>query len=235
MSAVSSIGALDNLSIASKTEDEPKSNELGRDAFLKLMLTQMENQDPTNPTKNEDMVAQMAQFSQVENMEELNDSFANLSNSLLSGQALQATSLVGRSVSAPSSTAFLQSNGVVSGSVVLPQSTSDMSVKIYSEAGELLETVALGSQTEGEVLFRWDGMNFEVNGELLDWKSQVEDGRPAGEYKFEVTAAQDGKPTKLDTALSANVNSVTVGEDGKLTLNLAGIGSVSIDDIKQFN
>lgn len=112
MLPVSSVAALDNLSIAEKTKEEPKSNELGRDAFLKLMLAQMENQDPTNPTANEDMVAQMAQFSQVENMEELNRSFATLSNSLLSGQALQATSLVGRSVSAPSGTAILQPNGV---------------------------------------------------------------------------------------------------------------------------
>lgn len=235
MEPVSSFAALDNLSIATRTRDEPRSNDLGRDAFLQLMLAQLENQDPTSPTTNEDMVAQLAQFSQVENTEELNRSFTSLSNSLLSGQALQATSLVGRSVSAPSSTAILQPNGVISGSVELPASTGDMNVRIYSESGELLETVPLGSQTQGEVLFRWDGMNFEVNGELLDWNSASEDGRPAGEYRFEVTAAQQGETTELDTALSANVNSVTVGADGTLTLNLAGVGPVSIDQIKQFN
>lgn len=232
---IDSVSALSDLTIASKTKEEPKSNELGRDAFLELMITQMENQDPLSPKENSAMVAELAQFTSVENLDQLNNSFEALSRSLLSGQALQATALVGTSVTVPASQAVLRQNDVVSGSVSVPSSASDMNINIYNEAGSLVEQVSVGSQPAGETVFRWDGFNMEVNGEMLDWQSSNEEGLPPGTYKFEVMAGQNGDNTQLETALSANVNSVTVGDNGELTINLAGIGPVSMSDIKQYN
>jgi flagellar basal-body rod modification protein FlgD len=235
MNAIESISGLSDLTLASKTKEEPKSNELGRDAFLELMITQMENQDPLSPKDNSSMVAELAQFSSVENLDQLNNSFDVLSRSLLSGQALQATSLVGTSVTVPGSEASLRLNDVVSGSITVPFSTNDMSVNIYDESGSLVDQVPVGLQPAGETVFRWDGYNMEINGEMMDWQSNNEEGLPPGAYKFEVMASQSGENTQLETALSANVNSVTVGDDGKLTINLAGIGPVSMSDIKQYN
>ncbi len=233
ISAVSS--AVTDLQISTKTEGEKKDNELGQSAFLELMIAQLNNQDPLSPQENGDFIAQLAQFSSVEGIDKLNNNFDSFANNFMSNQALQASSLVGRSVTVPASSTNLDINSFVAGSIDVPSSTSDLQVNIYSENGALVEQVLVGSQAAGEVVFRWDGFNFEANGELLDWSSSHAEGLPPGKYRFEVTASIDGETTALDTSLSANVNSVTLGSDGQFTLNLAGMGSVSMNDVKQFN
>lgn len=226
---------LSDLSIRNTQKDEPKDNELGQSAFLELMITQLKNQDPLSPQDNTEFVAQLAQFSSVESLDKLNNNFDTFTSSFVANQALQASSLVGRSVTVPSDTTRLDAGGVVSASVELPASTGNVSMNIYAENGTLVEQIALGGYPSGELVMRWDGMNIEVNGELMEWQSSHEEGLPAGNYRFEVTADIDGSPTELDTALSANVNSVTVGATGQLVLNLAGVGAVSLADVKQFN
>ncbi len=236
MSEIGGLGALDHLSAQNKQPEEKKaSKELGQDAFMELLITQMSNQDPLNPQENHEMIAQLAQFSQVEGIDKLSDSFSSFTSSFMSNQALQASSLVGRSVVVPASRTELISGSLVSGSVDIPQSTPDAVMNIYSEAGALVETVPLGPMQEGEAVFRWDGMNFEMNGQVATWAGQRSSFAPQGTYRFEVMAQFNGSPTQLDTALSANVNSVTLGSDNKLSLNLSGLGAVSMDDVKQFN
>lgn len=226
---------LSDLSIRHLQEREPKSNELGQSAFLELMVTQLKNQDPLDPQGNAEFVAQLAQFSSVESLDKLNNNFDTFTSSFVSNQALQASTLVGRSVTVPSRVTRLDVGGVVTASVDVPSSSGDVSVKIYAENGTLVESISLGEQPAGELVIRWDGMSVEVNGELLDWESSHENGLPGGTYSFEVTASLGGAPTELATSLSANVNSVTVGVNGSLILNLAGIGPVSLSEVKQFN
>ena len=199
------------------------------------MITQLENQDPLSPQDNTEFVAQLAQFSSVESLDRLNNNFDSFTNSFVENQALQASSLVGRSVTVPTDTTQLELGGVVSASVDVPYSVNDVNLKIYSEDGQLMDDIALGAQPAGEMVFRWDGLNTELNGELLDWQSSQEDGVPPGNYRFELNSVVDGQETALNTALSANVNSVTVGANGQLTLNLAGIGAVALSEVKQFN
>ncbi|MGD8176797.1 flagellar hook assembly protein FlgD [Marinimicrobium sp. ARAG 43.8] len=225
---------LSNLNIANKNKDDKNSNELGQSAFLELMITQMNNQDPLSPQDNGDFIAQLAQFSSVEGLERLNNRFEEFSGSFMSNQALQASSLVGRQVTVPTEKTLLFDGGIVSGSVRLEESTNDMRINVYDEAGEQVSAIPLGSRPAGDLSFRWDGQNVEVNGELLDWIGG-EEPLPGGEYRFEVLVTQDGKTEQLETALSANVNSVSMGDDGRLTLNLAGLGAVNIGDVKQFN
>ncbi|MGH1486204.1 MAG: flagellar hook assembly protein FlgD [Cellvibrionaceae bacterium] len=215
------------------TASEEDSNELGQSAFLELMITQLENQNPLDPQDNSEFVAQLAQFSSVESLDKLNNSFDDFAVNMLSNQALQASSLVGTSVAVPASEAQLFEGAYVGGNIELPASTTDMTVNIYSDSGELLESISLGAQQAGNIAFRWDGNRIEVNGELNSWES--EDPITSGSFRFEVLASQNGEPQQLDTALTANVNSVTVDENNQLVLNLAGIGPVSINDVKQFN
>lgn len=224
-----------DLSIGNVKEDDPKSNELGQSAFLELMVTQLKNQDPLSPQENTEFVAQLAQFSSVESLDKLNNNFDTFTSSFVANQALQASSLVGRSVTVPSDTTLLEPGGVVSASVDVPSSSGDVSLNIYAENGTLVEQINIGAQPAGELIMRWDGMNMEVNGEMTDWQSSQENGLPPGLYRFEVSSSVDGNATELGTALSANVNSVTVGPSGSLVLNLAGIGAVSLADVKQFN
>ena len=238
MSSVNSIAdssALSDLSITRKTEGDAKSNELGQSAFLQLMITQLENQDPLSPQENTEFIAQLAQFSSVESLDKLNNNFSGFTNNFVANQALQASTLVGRSVTVPAEQTQLGAGELVTASIEVPHTANDVKVSIYTEAGQLVDQASLGIQPEGELVMRWNGEQLEVNGELLDWTSSHEDGVGPGIYRFEVTTNIDGEVSQLNTALSANVNSVTVGANGGLTLNLAGIGAVSLTDVKQFN
>lgn len=226
----SSSSVTDNLSINKKTETKKNNNELGQAAFLELMITQMNNQNPLSPQDNSEFVAQLAQFSSVEGLERLNKTF----NSFMSNNALQASSLVGRSVTVESDKSTLTKGGIVSGSADLAYSTDNLKMNIYDETGALVQKIPVGKVSQGEMVFRWDGQNLEVNGELLDWEAG-DAAAAAGEYKFEITADQNGKNEALKTSLSANVNSVTIGENGALILNLAGVGAVDASKVKQFN
>lgn len=220
----------DNLSITKRQDTKKNNNELGQAAFLELMITQMNNQNPLNPQDNSEFVAQLAQFSSVEGLERLNKNFT----SFMSNNALQASSLVGRNVTVETDTSVLQAGGIVAGSVDLAHATDDLTVKIYDESGALVQTIPVGDAAKGENVFRWDGQHLEVNGDLLEWNAG-DSAAAAGEYRFEVTATQNGKAEALGTSLSANVNSVTIGENGALILNLAGIGAVDVTEVKQFN
>ncbi len=228
---VSSI--LSHLNIAHKNQEKETDNTLGQTAFLELMITQMNHQDPLSPQDNTEFVAQLAQFSSVEGLERLNSNFEGFTNTFMSNQALQASSLVGTSVSVETDTSRLMEAGIVSGSVQLESSAAAVRMNIYNDKGALVAQVPVGDQPAGEMVFRWDGQNIEVNGQLLDWYR--EEPLPPGDYRFEVMGNQNGQPEQLATALSANVNSVTMGTNGQLTLNLAGIGAVNVADVKQFN
>lgn len=225
---------LSNLGVNQKKDKQGDSNELGQTAFLELMITQMNNQDPLSPQDNTEFIAQLAQFSSVEGLERLNTKFEDFSSSFRSNQALQASSLVGQSVSVPTDTTYLSDGGIVSGSANLEQSTSNVQVGIYNQSGELVQQVPMGAQEAGEMVFRWDGQRMEVNGELLNWSGGEQPVAP-GEYRFEVLADGREGAKQIDTSLSANVNSVTLDESGSIVLNLAGVGSVGISEVTQFN
>lgn len=236
MNGIDQVNSVFNdLSITKKQDQKDTSQELGQSAFLELMITQMENQSPLDPQDNTQFIAQLAQFSSVESLDKLNNNFDSFSQNFVANQALQASTLVGRSVTVPTDTTALTPGGVVSLNSQLPASSANVSVNIYSDSGALVEQIPLGYMPAGDINLRWDGMSAELNGELIDWRSAHENGLAPGNYTFEVSGTIDGEEAALATALSANVNSVTVAPDGSLSLNLAGVGSVSLADVKQFN
>ena len=103
--------------------DEVDSQELGQEEFLQLMLTQLENQDPFKPMESGEFLGQLAQFGTVTGLGELQQSFESLSGSLISDQALQAASLVGRSVTIESGEGLLKTDSPLTGAVELPTSS----------------------------------------------------------------------------------------------------------------
>ncbi len=109
-------------------------SELGIDAFLELMVTQLKNQDPSAPMDNTQMLTQMSQFASVSGLDKLNESFADLSSSMTSDQALQAGSLIGREVLVPTDTGYLTSGGTVRGQVELAHS-ADVVIRISDATG----------------------------------------------------------------------------------------------------
>ncbi|UVE16394.1 flagellar hook assembly protein FlgD [Pseudomonas sp. LS44] len=216
---VSGVGssALDQYQIKSET----KSKELGKNEFLNLLVAQLNNQNPLEPQGNGEFIAQLAQFSQVEGVEKLNDSMSSLLSGYQSSQALQASSLVGRKVIVPSDKAVVDTSETFKASAVLPVSSSNVYVNVYDSAGTVVNRVNLGQQEAGNVSFMWDGK--DSNGNIL----------PPGTYKFEAQAVYGTETKGLYTMLPANVDSVTLAQNGgELMLNLAGIGSVALSQVQ---
>ena len=214
-----SSGVLDSISTDNKFAAEPKSNELGQDVFLQLMVAQMENQNPLDPQSNSEFVAQLAQFSSVEGLEKLNGNVESLLTSFQSNQAIQASSLVGRTVTVATDYASLVEGGEIGGTFSVPYETSQVTLNIYRATGELISTDDLGGMPAGKTEFSWDGL--DDSGEALD----------SGSYYFEVIADYDGEVLALSTEMEANVDSVTVGANGTMTLNVNGVGPVLLSSV----
>ncbi|KIH82258.1 flagellar hook assembly protein FlgD [Pseudomonas batumici] len=194
---------------------------LGKDAFLQLLVTQLKNQDPLNPQDNSAFVAQLAQFSSLEGIQTLNTSVNNISSSFQSSQALQASSMVGRSVIAPATQAVVDTSKTFTGTAVVPSSVSDVTLKITDSSGTVVRTIDMGSQAAGNAAFTWDGKNDA--GTLLS----------SGTYTFNASAPISGTTTALTTNLPATVSSVTLGQNGgEMMLNLAGVGSVALSKVQ---
>lgn len=227
---VLSTSAISDLSVRQRQENQPESsNELGKDAFLKLLVTQMSNQDPLDPQSNSDFVAQLAQFSTVEGLGQLNSTTENMAASFQSSQALQATSLVGRSIKVDSEAAQLTESGSVEGTINLPFNASRIDMNVYNTAGEIVAQRPLAVDnggagqfiSAGELAFSWDGK--DNNGNSL----------PRGSYRFEMLASSGETVRQVSTSMNANVDSVTVGTNGAITLNVAGVGAIPMSNVRE--
>ncbi|MFT4888499.1 MAG: flagellar basal-body rod modification protein FlgD [Pseudohongiellaceae bacterium] len=222
MTDISGIGrssVLDSLAF----KDEPKEQELGRDEFLKLLVAQLENQDPMNPQENGEFVSQLAQFSSLEEAQNLTQSFDGFAANFQSSQHLQATSLVGRPVHVASDNTLLGNEGAISVLAEIPIVADAASLKVYNSSGGLVDNFDLGAISPGRNEFVWTGE--DANGQRY----------PAGVYRFEVSTSNDGVAQRAPIYLSSNVNSVTIEPGGSLTLNLAGIGPTPMSDVIQIN
>jgi len=208
-------------SLASAAGSATGKKALGKDAFLQLLVTQLKNQNPLEPQGNGEFVAQLAQFSSLEGITTLNDTVSGIAGTFGSSQALQASSLVGRSVIAPGDKAVVDTTKGMTGSVVLPQSVAQAEVKITDKDGKVIRTITLADQTAGNASFTWDG------------KDSAGNVAPAGTYTFAATTTIDDQSVALITNLPATVNSVTISQTGgELMLNLAGLGSVALSKVQ---
>lgn len=237
MSGISAINSsLDSLAIGNKVKkDDTKTNELGQDAFLQLMISQLKNQDPLSPQDNGEFVSQLAQFSSVQTLDKLNNNFDSFASKFVSNQALQASSLVGRSVTVAAEKSQLDAGGVLTASASLPKGSSDFSVGIYNTAGSLVQSIQVPKVDGEQFKLRWNGQDAEVNDKLLTLPDRPLTPADPGIYTVKISALIDGKKTQLSTDMAANVNSVTLGKDGTLTLNLAGAGAFNMTDVKEIN
>ena len=216
-STLSDIG-LRSIEEAQRKDDE--KNRLGQEDFLKLMVAQLRNQDPLKPMENGDFLAQMAQFGTVSGINDLQKSFASLSESLVSNQALQAASLVGRDVMAATGAGVLGESEGLRGLVELPESTQSLVLNITDASGRLVRRLELGTQAAGEVPFQWDGFG--------------DDGKRAAPGTYYITAeARYGDRTEAVETLTANrVDAVMLGQGG-IVVSLAGAGEIDFNEIRR--
>jgi len=213
---------LQNIGVSGQPQPQ-KADEIGQAQFLKLMTTQLQNQDPFKPMENGEFLSQIAQFGTVNGIQDLQKSFEQFSSSLIPSQGLQAASLINRNVLVPADTMTLGSNGM-SGAVELDLPASSVNVSIYTPTGTLVNSFSLGSQQAGLTKYTWDGS-------LADG-SQAAPGR----YKVVVDARVQGKNIGAKNFANAPVDSITFGGQGtELNLNIRGIGSRSFSEIVQIS
>jgi len=224
MTISSDYSNLDLAGLGLRRPDElvPDKQELGQEDFLKLMITQFKNQDPMKPMENGEFLAQLAQFSTVKGLGDLNNSFASLSSSVVSNQALQASSLLGRDVLVNRSSGYIDAGGTLTGAVELSSSVSDVVVQITDKNGALARQFNLGPQSAGLKRFSWDG-------KLADGTTAA-----AGTYTVKATILSAGsQQAAAPTLVDARVESVTMsaGQNG-LSLSLRGMGDVNFSDVR---
>ncbi len=186
--------------------------------FLKLLVTQVQNQDPTKPMDSTQFVSQLAQFSSLAGITSLNTTMTGVSNSMQTSQLLQGTALVGQDVLAPGSVADLTSTTPLMGAVTLPASSNGVTVKIADTSGNVVQSINLGSQQAGNVSFSWDGM--QANGKTA----------PVGTYQISASYLQNNQPVNATTLVAARVNSVALGSSG-LSLELQNIGTMNLSQV----
>lgn len=194
--------------------------DLGQEDFLHLMLTQLKNQDPFKPMESGEFLGQMAQFGTVQGLAGLQTSFDSLSTSLVSNQALQASSLVGRSALVETSTMSVGAGQSVAGAIDMPTGSSTVNLMIKDASGQTVRTMQLGAQPAGMRAFTWDGLDNEG--------SAVR----AGRYTFEATYFNGTEAVAADTLVRAPIDSVLLGSDG-FTVELRGVGEVPFTAVRE--
>ncbi|MCK7551849.1 flagellar hook assembly protein FlgD [Marinobacter goseongensis] len=225
MSAINATDAADVLGKFRVQQDSAAAggNELGKNEFMELMIAQLKNQNPLEPQDNGEFISQLAQFSSLEEMQGLSKSVDDVASQFRSTQALQASAMVGRTVLAPSEIGILGAEGEITGTVEVPASTGGLRVSIESQNGERIRQIDLGASQAGIASFQWDGK--DGNGNAL----------PPGPYRIVAEGSYPSGTEQLATRISANVDSVSLGQGGKVTLNLAGMGSIALSDVEQIN
>jgi flagellar basal-body rod modification protein FlgD len=222
MSTINPVSSNSYESLGLSTKKEPEKAASTEDEFLTLMLAQLKNQDPTEPMDNGAFLAQLAQINTASGIEGLQSSFSNFSASMQSNQALQASGLVGRSVSVPGPEVMLNSGSSVEGGVMLSTSTSELQLSVYDGRGQLVRNIGMGTQTAGDIPFNWNGL--------------ANDGTPlpSGVYTIKAEAMVDGSLTAMGTKAYATVESVSMASGSQgIQLNLAGIGTVPFSNVQQ--
>ncbi|NLR75812.1 MULTISPECIES: flagellar hook assembly protein FlgD [Leeia] len=189
------------------------------DRFLKLLVTQLRNQDPLNPLDNAATTSQMAQISTVTGIEKLNTAISNMAASFAAAQSFQAATLVGRSVLTDGNTLNLAS-GKANAGMELAQDADKVKVTIKDKNGNVMQEVNLGAQKAGVINFSWDGAK-DGGGTAAD-----------GEYKFEIEATVAGKKVETAALTVGKIESVTFGANG-IMAKVTGVGQIGLGDIRQ--
>lgn len=211
-----------NLSdIGLNTPIKPQKDKSEKNEFLQLFVTQLRNQNPLEPRDGAEYLGQLAQFSTLEGIRNMETAFNKIANSLNSNQALQASTLVGKNVEVKTDNGLYMQGSTVKGSINVPDYATNVQMEIRNEQGEVIRTVNMNTAQKGELGFMWDGLDDNGN------------AQPSGVYRFIAKANIQGTEKQIDTYISANVDSVTINKNGQpVTLNVSGYGRISIEDIK---
>jgi flagellar basal-body rod modification protein FlgD len=187
--------------------------------FLKLLTTQLKNQDPLNPMDNAQITSQIAQISTVSGIEKLNATLKTLLDDSQDSQTTLAASLLGQGVMVPGTAMTLTENGGV-GAFELAGAADKVTVTIKDSNGLVVRTMSLGDLDSGLHDFAWDG--------------KADDGSQAatGSYSISI-AATKGADKVTTTALSLGTVRSVISNGTGYTLDVGSLGTFTLDDVRQ--
>jgi len=212
---VTAINTASSGSAPTKTKNEAGAE----DRFLKLLVAQMQNQDPLNPMDNAQVTSQMAQIQSVNGLEKLNRSVEGLGTQFAQLSALQGASLVGRDVIVPGNRLVANDAGLPQGGFELDGAADRVQVEVLNAAGRVIDTIELGAQSGGRHGF--------------EWTPPAGVDAAAGE-RFRVVAKNGAANVAFTPLMRDRVDAVLAGGD-TLTLELRASGSVAYSQIRAFN
>ena len=208
-----------------KGEEDPKpasKDNLGQSDFLKLMTTQLQNQDPFAPMENAEFIAQMAQFSTVTGITEMGASLKGIAEQLGEFRIATAANLLGSSVMIPGNYARPDESGEIHGMLDLPSASGATSLTFSNAAGDLLHTMQLGAQPSGLVGFEWSDV--------------PQSGLDSGEaVRIEAFADMGKGMESLTPSIFAEILAASTGDAvNGVMLDVRDYGEVRAADVKKF-
>ncbi len=185
-----------------------------QDRFLKLLVAQLNNQDPMNPLDNAQMTSQMAQINTVTGIQQVNDTLKSMAEQFTAMQVLQGSSMVGHEVLVQGSTLNIQ-NGTAGAAIDLTARAESVKIEVLSPGGQVIDTIQLGALDAGRHSFDWDASSYQGT------------GNPS----FKVTATTGGKAVETSSMSRAKVTSVSSAA-GVMQVQLQGLADVAYSNIK---
>ena len=190
-----------------------------QDRFLKLLVTQMRNQDPLNPMDNAQVTTQLAQISTVSGIDKLNSSLEGMSSAMAT---TQNASLIGRSVVVSSDLVRFDGTNPVTVGVELGSAADKVGVSILDASGRSVRTMAFGAFPAGSSTFAWDGRN--------DAGERVK----GGDYTLRLDATAGGKAVAASGLVAGLVDSVSM-QGTNSRLNLRGLGAADVSQVRRID
>ena len=211
---------IDTLGTTYSTESSETSSgdELGKDVFLTLLVAQMENQDPLNPMEGTEFTAQLAQYSSLEQLYNVNDNLISINDGQSGMSSSYALDFMGKEIYVDGNSLSLEQGEDVSGGFSIDEAGS-CSVNILDSSGQLVKSIALGDLEAGSHSFDWDGQ--DENG----------DASVNGNYTFEVSAVGDnGSSLSVETYTMGKVDRVSL--EGDTPMLYVGNAAVAVSEVK---
>jgi len=207
---------------ADKSNMPKAKDKLGQEDFLKLMTTQLQNQDPFAPMENGEFIAQMAQFSTVTGITSMDESLKNVAAKLGETRIATAANMLGHSVLVPGKVARTDDDGSVNGVIDLPSAATNVNVVFKSQSGDIIDTINLGTQSSGLVGFAWHGAP----------KEMTDNDDPI----FVEAYANTGKGMEgVNSSIFAEVLSSSAGNgDSGVMLDVRDYGTISANEVIKF-
>ena len=221
---VASSSLLQNVSRYEDVKDAAKktNEDMGKQEFLTLFTAQLQNQNPLEPVKNEAFVAQLAQFSQLEALTNMQGSLDNFVKSYSGERMLGSAALIGKKVSVTDTPTQLTSGGVIDGSIDLPMGASQVQLSVHDRQGRLVQELVAGPQLPGTAPVSWHG------------KDAADKPAPSGLYRLSATATVNGKSVPVSVNTLSTVRAISSNPaDGSVSVEVDGGKTILLTDVKR--